>query len=56
MAKKKKDKSIIVLYAGRHYVLRKGDTMNLRINLVVEGDVEGTLVLKNQTIEVVSID
>lgn len=54
--KKKKDRKITIEYNGRHYVLKAGDTMHLRINLVVEGDVDGTLVLKNQQLRVVSID
>lgn len=51
----KKDKAITVEYNGRHYVLKQGDTMHLSVNLLLEGDITGTLVLKNQEIKVVSI-
>ena len=54
--KKKKDRKITIEYNGRHYVLKAGDTMHFRINLIVEGDVDGTLVLKNQQLRIVSID
>jgi hypothetical protein len=58
MAKKKKAKSVTLRFGGRDYILGEGYKFNLRFNVLLdpEGDMIGTLTIKNQEIEVISID